>query len=474
MTKADQFQTEVAKGERFHFGKNWARFLRSLDGERIALAEKSLADMLGMSDLTGKTFLDVGSGSGLFSLAARRLGASVRSFDYDPQSCACTRELRRRYFPDDPTWAVDRGSALDRDYLSTLGVYDIVYSWGVLHHTGQMWAALDSVKPLVKLGGRLFIAIYNDQGAITDRWEEVKRKYNTLPKPLNTAYFLWLLAKQQRVAALDAWRDKVFREWLRGWTDYQNVSARGMNRWRDEIDWYGGYPYERASVEAICDVYAKDGFRLTRIFDNSTGYGCNEFVFERIAEAGNFIDFPVPGGLSFARRYGRRVLGPFERRDGFWWGRPSSLPQVPEGAALFLFRDGRLVGTVDGATDRSIAVAPAADAETTITVAKFHVVAARSRSPADDGFHPEKGHAWQWPVPDLATLADDSRPERKGSPVFVFEGDTQLPWPYAKHDDIRTLGRGRHSHWGTIMVFSTLNNADPNGAKERFKMLIAT
>src|SRR4051794_3248472 len=121
---------EVAHGERFEFGRNWNRFLQTLNDERIALAEKSLQDSLGVRDLKGLSFLDVGSGSGLFSLAARRLGARVHSLDYDPHSVACTTELRRRYFPDDPNWRVEHGSALDPEYLRSLGTFTIVYSWG--------------------------------------------------------------------------------------------------------------------------------------------------------------------------------------------------------------------------------------------------------------------------------------------------------------------------------------------------------
>src|SRR5579862_3362056 len=124
--------------DRFAFGANWAEFLRLLSEERIARAEASLRDMLDVEHQRGKSFLDIGSGSGLFSLAARRLGARVRSFDYDAQSVACTAELRRRYFPDDPSWTVERGSALDEAYLRALGKHDVVYSWGVLHHTGDM------------------------------------------------------------------------------------------------------------------------------------------------------------------------------------------------------------------------------------------------------------------------------------------------------------------------------------------------
>jgi 2-polyprenyl-6-hydroxyphenyl methylase/3-demethylubiquinone-9 3-methyltransferase len=115
-----QHQAEVSNGERFEFGKNWAAFLAVLDDERIASAEGSLKEMLEVDSLAGKTFLDIGSGSGLFSLAARRLGASVHSFDFDGSSFACTQELKNRYFPNDPDGRVEQGSALDTDYLNRL------------------------------------------------------------------------------------------------------------------------------------------------------------------------------------------------------------------------------------------------------------------------------------------------------------------------------------------------------------------
>src|SRR5438874_10370928 len=141
---AKQHAGEVASGERFEFGRNWSAFLVVLDEERIAKAEDSLREMLEMDSLEGKTFLDIGSGSGLFSLAARRLGAKVHSFDFDSNSFACTQELRNRYFAGDPDWSVEQGSALDADYVASVGKFDIVYSWGVLHHTGRMWRALEN------------------------------------------------------------------------------------------------------------------------------------------------------------------------------------------------------------------------------------------------------------------------------------------------------------------------------------------
>jgi len=133
-----QFAREVTAGNRFEFGKNWVWFLETLDDTKIAEATHSLQDMLEVTSLEGLSFLDLGSGSGLFSLAARRLGARVHSFDYDPRSVACTSELKRRYFPDDGRWVVETGSALDADYLRSIGKFDIVY-FDTFHEGYRPW-----------------------------------------------------------------------------------------------------------------------------------------------------------------------------------------------------------------------------------------------------------------------------------------------------------------------------------------------
>lgn len=274
---------ELARAERFSFGENWTSFLRKLNDERIREAEKSLTSMLNVESLDSLTFLDAGCGSGLFSLAARRLGARVFSFDYDPQSVACTRELRRRYFPDDRDWTVEEGSVLDPAYLARIGTFDIVYSWGVLHHTGSMWSAIGGVCGLVRPGGKLYIAIYNNMGGASARWLLVKKAYCSLPKVLRPAFALAVTLPVQTYSFLVHLLQGKVSTYVRSIVDYQ--SNRGMSWWHDQIDWIGGYPYEDAKPEEVFAFVRRRGLSLEQLKTWGGGCGCNEYVFLRSSEA---------------------------------------------------------------------------------------------------------------------------------------------------------------------------------------------
>ncbi|MEZ6068535.1 MAG: class I SAM-dependent methyltransferase [Planctomycetaceae bacterium] len=276
--------------ERFEFGANWRRFLETVDEERVAAAIASLRRLLRVETLAGRRFLDVGSGSGLFSLAAHRLGATVHSFDFDPQSVACTREIQSRFAPAAPDWTIEQGSALDSGYLDQLEPADVVYSWGVLHHTGEMWRAMDLVRERVASGGTLAIALYNDQGEITGRWVGVKRLYQRLPgllRPLlvGTVGGVMLADRVARSIAGAFVRAATLQNPLQPVRQFSRRLAgpepRGMHRWYDLVDWVGGWPFEVAKPEDVVDFLSERGFRLRWLTTCGGKLGCNEFVFTR-------------------------------------------------------------------------------------------------------------------------------------------------------------------------------------------------
>jgi len=257
----------------FAFGENWQSFVRTVDEERIALAVQSLERLLPDGAARGKTMLDIGCGSGLSMLAAGRLGAArVDGVDIDPASAAAARALLSQHLSND-RWSVREGSVFDLSPEEQ--TYDIVHSWGVLHHTGDMWPAIDKAARLVAPGGTLVLALYR-KTPLCGFWKREKRLYAACGPFMQRAlrglyrgvFFAGLLATGRNPS-----------RYIR---DYRN--ARGMDFSHDVHDWLGGHPYESVAPAEISGFLSQRGFRLIRTFEKPApivgllGSHCDEFV----------------------------------------------------------------------------------------------------------------------------------------------------------------------------------------------------
>ncbi len=275
----------------FEFGRNWASFLTKLDEQRIAAATSSVQKLLKCEGLSQKRFLDAGCGSGLFSLAAHRLGAAVTSFDYDENSVACAQHLKKTYGGAGPEWMITQGSLLDESFMQGLGAFDVVYCWGVAHHTGAMWRAIELLAPRVAAGGQVVIAIYNDEEYVSRAWKLVKSWYQRLPRWLRPLYvavigLYWplkrllttMLACLVRLVSLRNPLVPII-SWINEFRQ-NNRDQRGMDWWIDLKDWVGGWPFEVAKPEEIFRFFRDRDFVLEELITRC-GHGCNEFVFRR-------------------------------------------------------------------------------------------------------------------------------------------------------------------------------------------------
>ena len=262
--------------ERFLFGKNWLTFLKHINKDRILEAEFSLKNMLGVKSLEGKTFLDVGCGSGLFSLAAHRLGAKVYSFDYDKDSVMATKFLKDKFYSSSSEWKIEEGSVLDKNFLKKLDKFDFVYSWGVLHHTRDMYTAMNNISITLKRESYLYIAIYNKQPVFSNFWSAIKKNYNKSPQFLKKIFgFIFYIYFFVGLLSFDLLRlrDPFIR--------HKGKGRRGMNFYTDVIDWIGGWPFEVAMPEEILDFYFKRGLILEKMKTCGGKMGCNEFLFRK-------------------------------------------------------------------------------------------------------------------------------------------------------------------------------------------------
>ena len=260
----------------FAFGENWADFAHRLDDDAIGHAKAGLASLLEPREIAGKSFLDIGCGSGLHTLAALHYGANrVMGVDIDPNSVATAKDVLTR-FADEGPWTIEAMSVFDLD-PARQGVFDIVYSWGVLHHTGDLSGAIERAAQMVRPGGLLVLALYR-RTSLDPFWIAEKRWYARASKG-GQAAAQWLYMAGLRAALLLKGRGFArFRDTY--------VSRRGMSLTHDVHDWLGGYPYEPVGADELAERLANLGFDEVRRFARPKelgllGSGCDEFVFRR-------------------------------------------------------------------------------------------------------------------------------------------------------------------------------------------------
>lgn len=250
--------------KKFNFGQNWLNYIGKISTTHILNAENSLKEIIEEDDLNNIDFCDVGAGSGLLSLAAHRLGARVFSFDNDDNCIKSINILKNKYSLSLDNWEINQGSILDDKYVLSIGKYDLVYSWGVLHHTGNMYHAFNNVNLLVKKGGHLIIAIYNKQFLLSAYWTIIKKIYSStiLFRPILILFHLPLVLPS------------LLKSFL-----FNSKIPRGMLIWNDYIDWLGGYPFETSSRDDVVKFYEKKGYSVKKIKSVGNSLGCNEYVF---------------------------------------------------------------------------------------------------------------------------------------------------------------------------------------------------
>jgi 2-polyprenyl-6-hydroxyphenyl methylase/3-demethylubiquinone-9 3-methyltransferase len=275
-------------GAHFQFGENWSQLVQRIDENHLRYAISDISTFMGRDSLEGLSFLDVGCGSGLSSLAAFRLGARpVTSVDIDPKNIDNVLSLKRKFgVVDGGSWTERVASIVNPGDVGALPTADIVYSWGVLHHTGAMWEAIENCIRLVRPNGYLYLMLYRD-ALLGPAWRSAKRFY-TQSGPVTKFVIRNGFASFLVLGMLAKLKNPI-----RSIRSYPEKGSRGMEWYIDITDWVGGYPFEYASYTEVCDFVTARGFEIANIKPKPEvaprfhlgyrGMGSFQYLFRRTA-----------------------------------------------------------------------------------------------------------------------------------------------------------------------------------------------
>jgi ubiquinone/menaquinone biosynthesis C-methylase UbiE len=117
---------------------------------------RSFGRYVDFDGLSGKDVLEVGCGSGIAAQMLAEAGANLTAVDLTPWAVATTRR-RLNAFGLDGT--VQEADGEDLPFEDTS--FDLVFSWGVIHHSSDMDQALRELVRVLRAGGQIVLMVYN-------------------------------------------------------------------------------------------------------------------------------------------------------------------------------------------------------------------------------------------------------------------------------------------------------------------------
>ena len=242
----------------FSFGFNWVDYAKNRVDETIINQHlRDLQEIYGSIEKRG-SLLDLGSGSGLSSLCFLKLRfSSVLSVDLDPFSIEAGQLLMSRFGESYKNrWSTAQANILDPMFVSqNAHKFDVVYSWGVLHHTGNMWEAIRNAASLVADKGIFHVTLYRSGGLYT---QHLRMKFGFL-----------MSDKEGKKRILFDYLNLI--EKTVNHSVFIPKDHRGMNHFNDALDWLGGVPYEVADPEVLQAFLYSLGFQRIHFRENVEG-----------------------------------------------------------------------------------------------------------------------------------------------------------------------------------------------------------